>query len=213
MFTGIIEGVGVITAIRHGDGDIAIDVNTGVSVIDPKTGESVALDGVCLTVVNAKGSILSFDISVETIARSAFGKVKVGDKLNIERALRMGDRLGGHMVSGHVDCLGIFKRAIPSGDGYEVEIELPEEGMKYVIAKGSISISGISLTVAKKLAKGITIAVIPHTWEVTSLGGLSPGSPVNIEYDMIGKYVENFIQAFDNSGGSITKEFLKDNGF
>ncbi|VAX24141.1 Riboflavin synthase eubacterial/eukaryotic [hydrothermal vent metagenome] len=213
MFTGIIEGIGVISAIRHGGGDISIDVDTGDAVIDPAIGESVALDGVCLTVVNAKGPILSFDISVETIARSNFKKVKVGTRLNLERAMRMGDRLGGHMVSGHVDCLGLIKKALPSGEGYEVEIELPEEGMKYVIEKGSISISGISLTVAKKLATGITIAVIPHTWEVTSLGGLSPGSPVNIEYDMIGKYVENFIQAFNTSGGSITKEFLKDNGF
>lgn len=213
MFTGIIEGVGVITAIRRGDGDISIDVDTGSAVIDPKIGESVALDGVCLTVVNAVGSILSFDISVETIARSIFKKVKVGDKLNIERAMRMGDRLGGHMVSGHVDCLGSFKRATPSGEGYEVEIELPKDGMKYVIEKGSISISGISLTVASKLASGITIAIIPHTWEVTSLGRLSAGEPVNIEYDMIGKYVENFIEAFNPSGGAITKEFLKEHGF
>jgi riboflavin synthase len=220
MFTGIIAGIGKITAIRRGSSDISMDVDTAGAVPDPVIGESVALDGVCLTVTAARGAILSFDVSAETVARTAFKNVRDGDTLNIERAMRLGDRVGGHLVSGHVDCVGAMMRADRSGQGYDIEISLPPDGMKYVIEKGSIAISGISLTVAKRLARSVTVAVIPHTWGVTTLSSKRPGSMVNIEYDMIAKYVENFVspgaanQSGDKGGkGAIDKDFLSSHGF
>ncbi|VAX24696.1 Riboflavin synthase eubacterial/eukaryotic [hydrothermal vent metagenome] len=213
MFTGIIEGAGVVKAIRRGAEDFSIDVDTGDAVENPVIGESVALNGVCLTVVSAKDSILTFDVSAETISRTTLKNVNVDAKLNIERAMRMGDRLGGHMVSGHVDTVGTFTRATPIGDGYEIEVALPSEGMKYIINKGSIAIAGISLTVAAKLERSVTVAVIPHTWEVTSLGTLTVGSQVNIEYDMMAKYIENFIKEAYPSAGSISREFLNKHGY
>lgn len=213
MFTGIVIGMGEIVAIRRGDQDFSIDVDTGSAIADPQIGESVSLEGVCLTVVSINGSTLTFDISAETIDRSTFKNAQVGDKLNMERAARMGDPLGGHLVSGHVDCVGTLTRVTPVGEGYEIEIELPADGMKYVIEKGSISISGISLTVAYKKEKSVTVAIIPHTWEVTTLGGLSTGEPVNIEYDMIGKYIESFVQALNPPGQRINKELTDKSGF
>lgn len=210
MFTGIIEGTGVVSSIRRGAGDFTMEVDTGGVIQNPVIGESVAVDGVCLTVVTFKGNILSFDVSVETVNRSTFKNSRVGDPVNLERAMRMGDRLGGHLVSGHVDTMGKIAQVTPSGAGFNVEIELGDDGMKYIIEKGSIAISGISLTVAKKLAKSITIAVIPHTWKSTSLGRLAPGSPVNVEYDMIAKYVENFVKP---AGGGISEAFLRKHGY
>ncbi len=210
MFTGIIAGVGKITAIRRGSSDFSMDVDTAGSVPDPVIGESVALDGVCLTVTAIRGAILSFDVSAETVSRTAFKNIREGDTVNVERAMRLGDRVGGHLVSGHVDLVGKMTRADPSGQGYDIEIELAPDGMKYVIEKGSIAISGISLTVARKLARSVTVAVIPHTWSVTTLSSKRPGSPVNIEYDMIAKYVENFVSP---GGGGVDKDFLSLHGF
>lgn len=214
MFTGIIEGIGVISSIKRNEEDFSINVETGSNVSDPQIGESVALDGVCLTVVKAAGSTLTFDLSVETINRTSFKTAKEGDRLNLERALKLGDRLGGHIVSGHVDCVGTLARVTPSGEGYEIEVTLPGQGMKYIIEKGSIAISGISLTVASKLERSVTVAIIPHTFEVTSLKRLKPGSTVNIEYDMMAKYVENIVKPYiGTGGGKIDKDFLSKHGF
>ena len=210
MFTGIIAGIGKIAAIRRGASDFSMDVDTAGAVADPVIGESVALDGVCLTVTAARGSALSFDVSGETVLRTAFKNIRDGDTVNIERAMRLGDRVGGHLVSGHVDCVGKMTRADPSGQGYDVEVELPPDGMKYVIEKGSIAISGVSLTVARKLARSVTVALIPHTWSVTTLSSKRPGSPVNIEYDMIAKYVENFVKP---EGGGVDEDILRRTGF
>lgn len=210
MFTGIIAGIGKITAIRRGSSDFSMDVDTAGAVPDPVIGESVALDGACLTVTAMRGAILSFDVSAETVSRTAFKNIREGDAVNIERAMRLGDRLGGHLVSGHVDCVGKMTRADRSGQGYEIEVELAPDGMKYVIDKGSIAISGISLTVARKLARSVTVALIPHTWSVTTLSLKRPGSPVNIEYDMIARYVENFVKP---AGGGVDEDFLSRHGF
>lgn len=210
MFTGIIAGIGKITAIRRGPSDFSMDVDTAGAVPDPVIGESVALDGVCLTVTAMRGAILSFDVSAETVSRTAFKNIREGDTVNVERAMRLGDRVGGHLVSGHVDCVGKMTRADRSGQGYEIDVELAPDGMKYVIEKGSIAISGISLTVARKLARSVTVALIPHTWSVTTLSSKGPGAPVNIEYDMIAKYVENFVKP---AGGGIDKDFLSLHGF
>ncbi len=214
MFTGIIEGTGTIIAIRRRDADYTLSVDTGQVVQNPVTGESVALDGVCLTVVASDRNILSFDISPETIAKTTFKYARAGDSLNIERAMRLRDRLGGHLVQGHVDCVGKIARVDKSGEGFEIEVELDSAGSRYVVPKGSIAVSGISLTVAAKKERSITIAVIPHTWQVTTLAKKTVGSTVNIEYDIIGKYVENLVNPFNTSGGgTIDREFLSKNGY
>ena len=214
MFTGIIAGTGTLEAIRRGSGDFSMDVQTAGVVDNPVIGESVALNGVCLTVFAITGGMLTFDVSQETISRTTFKSARPGERVNIERALALGDRMGGHMVQGHVDCVGTLARAARAGEGYEIEIELVPEGMKYVIEKGSIAIAGISLTVASKRDSSITVAVIPHTWEVTTLKELSTGSTVNIEYDMIAKYVESIVKPFNAmGGGSIDRDFLSRHGF
>lgn len=214
MFTGIVAGVGTISSIRGGAGDFSMDVNAGELAPDPVIGESVALDGVCLTVVAARGNTLTFDVSRETVQRTTFKSATEGQKVNVERALRLGDSMGGHIVQGHVDCVGHISETRRAGEGYEVDIRLPAEGMKYIVEKGSIAISGVSLTVAAKREDVITIAMIPHTWEVTTFSGLKSGSTVNIEYDMISKYVENFVKPFIAAGGAkIDEEFLRRHGF
>ncbi len=215
MFTGIIEGIGVVTGVTRRAADVTIAVRAGNVVRDPVIGESVACDGVCLTVVKAEAGALFFDVSAETIDRSTFRDVAAGRKLNLERALRVGDRLGGHMVSGHVDTIGTIGAVNRSGAGYLVEIDLPPAGQKYVIEKGSIAIDGISLTVAKKGPSSVTLALIPHTWKATSLGEKRVGSRVNVEYDMMAKYVENFVRPSEPApgGGGVDEAFLKSHGF
>lgn len=213
MFTGIVEAVGRVAAVRRSGGGMSVGVDTEGAVPDPRIGESVAVNGVCLTVTGSSGGVLTFDVSEETIGRSTFGGVRPGDVVNIERAMRMGDRLGGHMVSGHVDAMGKVTKVSPSGEGFELEVAIPEEGMKYVIEKGSIAIDGISLTVASKHERSITIAIIPHTWRATTLGRKNSGSTVNIEYDMIAKYVENFVKPENTSRGGLDEGFLRGAGF
>ncbi|VAX22631.1 Riboflavin synthase eubacterial/eukaryotic [hydrothermal vent metagenome] len=213
MFTGIIEGVGIVKAVRRASADLSLEVNTGAYVENPVIGESVALNGVCLTVVTIKGPILTFDVSSETLSRTTFKNVKMGDKVNLERATKLGDRMGGHIVSGHIDTVATLTRCDAIGAGYEIEVSLPKTDMKYIIGKGSIAVDGMSLTVATKRENSFTVAVIPHTYNETRLNSLKPGSFVNIEYDMIAKYVENFVNTAVSSGSSINKEFLNKHGF
>ena len=212
MFTGIIIGAGKISAVRHGADGLSMDVDTAGAVPDPVIGESVALNGVCLTVTAARGALLTFDVSAETLRRTTFKNAAAGREVNIERALRLGDRLGGHLVQGHVDGMGTVAGVTPVGDGYDIEIELPPDGARYSVEKGSIAIDGISLTVARKSVARIAIAIIPHTWANTTLRAARPGTPVNIEYDMMAKYVENFTRPLI-SGGGINEESLRRAGF
>ena len=200
--------------VQRREKDFRLTVDCRSLVESPKLGESVAVDGVCLTVVEAAGALLSFDVSVETINRTNFKELAVGREVNLERALALGDRLGGHIMQGHVDCVGWLRRLSRMGEGYEMEVELPAEGMRYVVEKGSIAISGISLTVAARLERSITVALIPHTFEVTSLKTVTTGSTVNVEYDIIAKYVENLVKPYSApSGGAITEETLRRGGF
>lgn len=212
MFTGIIIGVGKIGAVRHGAQGLSMDVDTAGAVPDPVIGESVALNGVCLTVTAARGALLTFDVSAETLRRTTFSGAAPGREVNIERALRLGDRLGGHLVQGHVDGVGTVAAVTPAGEGYELEIELPPDGVRYSVEKGSIAVDGVSLTVARKTGANIAIAIIPHTWANTTLRTARPGTAVNIEYDMMAKYVENFTRPLI-SGGGVSEELLRRAGF
>lgn len=210
MFTGIIEGIGTITKVDRRKDDLTLSVDVGKHIEKPVIGESIALNGVCLTVVKIEKSYLAFDVSMETINRTTFAGVSVGDKVNLERAMRLGDRVGGHLVSGHVDSVAPIIKIAPAGEGYDIEVGIDPAGMRYIIEKGSIALSGISLTVATKKTASIAVAIIPHTFKETTLSLLKPGSALNVEYDMIAKYVENFVKP---ENGGIGKDFLTQHGF
>ena len=156
-------------------------------------GDSIAIDGVCLTVVAADGATLSFDAVPETLARTALGTLDQGSRVNLEPALRAGDALGGHYVQGHVDGVGSVRSVAPEGEGRRVRFEAPAELLKYVVEKGSIAVQGTSLTVAAVDETGFEVALIPHTLQETTLGELVPEQPVNLETDVLAKYVEKLL--------------------
>lgn len=214
MFTGIVAGAGRVKSIHRKGGDFTLTVNGVSCVADPVIGESVAVDGVCLTVVAHEGDSLVFDVSTETIERTNFRELSEGVEVNLERALAAGDRLGGHYVQGHVDCVGRILRLDRAGQGYDLEVEIPREGMKYIVEKGSVALSGISLTVSRVMERSITVALIPHTFSVTCLKNKTIGSTLNVEYDIIAKYVENLVKPYASSKcGNIDEDLLRRSGF
>ena len=208
MFTGIIEEVGKVSTIT--DEKIIISAQTVLN--ETKIGDSIAVNGVCLTVTKINTNSFEADISPETMKVTSLGNVKTGSAVNLERAMRADGRFGGHIVSGHIDGLGKGKSILKENDFYKISIELPIELTKYSVKKGSISIDGISLTIADIKDNIITVAVIPHTFRNTNLQNLRIGDFVNIETDILGKYVEKFLSTSDNRTG-ISMEFLMENGF
>lgn len=208
MFTGIIEEVGKVSTIT--DEKIIISAQTVLN--GTKIGDSIAVNGVCLTVTKINTNSFEADISPETMKVTSLGNVKTGSAVNLERAMRADGRFGGHIVSGHIDGLGKGKSILKENDFYKISIELPIELTKYSVKKGSISIDGISLTIADIKDNIITVAVIPHTFRNTNLQNLRIGDFVNIETDILGKYVEKFLSTSDNRTG-ISMEFLMENGF
>ncbi len=201
MFTGIVQAVGRIAAVEtRGDGvRIAVDIGdgAGVGVDEIAIGDSIAINGCCLTVVGIDGTTLAFDASAETL-RCTAGLDRVGDA-NVELALRLADRLGGHLVTGHVDGVGTVTRFAAVADdphgSYEVEIEAPPELSRFIAAKGSIAVQGVSLTVNGVAGPRFAVNLIPHTLAVTTLGALAPGARVNLEVDLIARYVERLAGA------------------
>ena len=190
MFTGIIEELGKILAITNN----RITIECELVITDAKIGDSIAVNGVCLTVVELLSKGFVADVSPETMRVTSMGNLRVGDFVNLERAMKVDSRFGGHMVSGHIDGLGKFVSKKQVSDFYELEIGLTPELSKYVIKKGSIAINGISLTIAGVNEDKVKIAVIPHTYENTNLKSLKFGEIVNIEIDMVAKYIEKFYQ-------------------
>lgn len=200
MFTGIIEEVGTVRALRKSAGGAVIliaanQINDGV-----KVGDSVAVQGVCLTIVRVGASEMEADVSLETLNRSTLGSLRPGDRLNLERALMPTGRLGGHMVQGHVDGVGTWDRLEPEGDGWRAHLRVPGEVARYVVDKGSIAINGVSLTVASQNGSELSVALIPHTIEQTTFKDLKPGDRVNLEADIIGKYVYKYMHPGEGSG-------------
>ena len=193
MFTGLIEEVGSVTKIEKKSDGILIQIKAEKIIEDLKIGDSVALNGVCLTVVEIENRKVSFDVSQETAIRSNLPDLKIGDPVNLERALRLSDRLGGHIVQGHVDTVGFIKRIIPKGQHTEYIFQFPEKFQDLVVEKGSIAIDGISLTVNYIMDNGISINIIPHTIKNTNLKKRKIGEKVNIEFDILGKYVKKMI--------------------
>ncbi|MGA8151068.1 MAG: riboflavin synthase [Terriglobales bacterium] len=214
MFTGIIEEVGEVIGIAHNQGNRRLTVSSSHLVKELRKGDSIAVSGVCLTAVDIHPKSVSFDLAAETWNRTSFSRIEDGALVNLELPMRADGRFGGHIVQGHVDGTGKFLALdpIPNADDYWLRIEIPSELARYVISKGSLSIEGISLTVARIEGTVVTVAIIPHTVEMTNLKSLKPGDPINLEVDMIAKYVEKMIKGEPGSN-SITLEKLGSAGF
>lgn len=193
MFTGIVRERGAVVAVHGGEDGIRLEVEAPFSAAGAAVGDSIALDGVCLTVVERDGSRLAFEAVPETLRRTALGRLEAGDEVNVEPALRAGDPLGGHLVQGHVDGVGRVRSVELEGDGRRVWIDAPEAVLRYCVEKGSIALAGVSLTVAAVDADGFAVALVPHTLAATTLGALAPGDEVNLEVDVLAKYVERLL--------------------
>jgi riboflavin synthase len=185
VFTGIVIELG---EVREPPPQLVL--SAPVIAADAGVGDSVAVDGCCLTVTSVDGDLLRFDAVPETLRRTALGQLGAGSRVNLEPALRAGDRMGGHLVQGHVDAVGSLVSAVPEGDAVNMTFAAPDEVLRYVIEKGSITVNGVSLTVTGHDGSGFSVSVIPHTLQVTNLGRLRPGGQVNLEADLFGKYVE-----------------------
>jgi riboflavin synthase len=189
MFTGLVREVGTVASME--DGRLVVDAPATAQGV--QLGDSIAIDGVCLTVVACDDSSLSFDAVPETLARTALGTLDQGSRVNLEPALRAGDALGGHYVQGHVDGVGAVRSIEPEGEGKRVRFDAPAELLRYIVEKGSIAVQGTSLTVAAVDETGFEVALIPHTLQETTLGELEPEQPVNLETDVLAKYVEKLL--------------------
>jgi riboflavin synthase len=191
MFTGIVEELGRVRAIAPNAGGARIEIEATTVLDDATIGASIAVNGCCLTVVELGDGWWAADAVVETLARTNLGDLAPGDPVNLERPVRLADRLGGHLVQGHVDGTGAVHDRVPQPDGSELfRFDAPDDVLRYVVHKGSITVDGISLTVAAVHESGFEVAVIPHTLAVTTLGARAAGARVNLEVDLIAKYVE-----------------------
>ena len=217
MFTGIIEETGSIAAIEKHASGAKIKIAARVVTEDSREGDSIAVNGVCLTAIDIKADNFSADVSGETLDKSTLGALKIGSVVNLERAATLATRLGGHIVQGHVDARGRFVSAVRSGDFWTVRIQFPTEMAKYLVYKGSVAVEGISLTVADLQTDYFDIAVIPKTWELTNFSRLKTGDAVNLEADIIGKYIER-IMLYGKTGektekSGVSMEQLRKAGF
>jgi riboflavin synthase alpha subunit len=190
VFTGIVRELGAVESVEGGEDGIRLRVSAPRTAAEAQPGDSVALNGVCLTVVEQVGGALAFDAVPETLSRTTLGRLAPGAAVNVEPALRAGEPLGGHIVQGHVDGVGRVRSVGPEGDGARLEIEAPAELLRYLVEKGSIAVEGVSLTVAGAGRGRFAVALVPHTLAVTTLGSLSAGDEVNLEVDVLAKYVE-----------------------
>ncbi len=209
MFTGLVETKEAVSSVTNTGNGVRLSV-TQQTDFDLQLGESVSVNGVCLTVIKHKGEI-SFDVSPETLKSTNIGELKVGDKVNLERALKLSDRLGGHLVTGHVDGTGTIREKKLSGEYTFYTFDSSEEILKYIVQKGSIAVDGISLTVVGLDNRSFSVAIIPHTLTATNIGDKGIGDRVNLEVDIIGKYVEKFVAGKESVSG--LANMLKEKGF
>ena len=211
MFTGLVEEVGTVRAITRGTG-AQLRIAAPLASVGTKIGDSIAINGICLTVTRIQGDELSFDAVEETLTKSNLGKLRPCDRVNLERSISADRLFGGHFVLGHVDAVGTIVSFGKQPGSAVLTIEAPEDVMRYVVPKGSIAVDGISLTVASCDERGFSVAVIPHTIESTNLKNKRPGDAVNLEADILGKYVEKFLSNRTERGG-VTARLLADSGF
>ena len=192
MFTGIIEGLGTLEAIKAGGQGKQFALAADFDLDGTRIGDSIAVNGACLTVVRLQGRRFDVDVSPETVDRTTFKGARIGERLNLERALRLGDRLDGHLVSGHVDGKGRLEKREPLANAIILTFSVPSLLSRYMIQKGSVAVDGVSLTINDCASGSFTVSIIPHTAKMTTIGFKPVGAEVNIETDMIGKYVERF---------------------
>lgn len=214
MFTGIIQEIGTVKSIVKGDKSAKLTIQANQIFTDLKLGDSVAVNGVCLTVSNLSGELFEADTMAETLNRTDLGTLKSGSKVNLERAMSVNDRFGGHIVSGHIDGTGTITNTKRNDNAIEITTSTTRKITRYIVEKGSVAIDGISLTVVKVWDDHFQVSVIPHTGKSTTLLNKSAGSTVNIENDIVGKYIERFCTVSNTSKQeSITMQFLKQSGF
>lgn len=220
MFTGIIEGLGKIAAIRSSGQGNRVTIEADFALDQTKIGDSISVSGACLTAVEIENRRFEVDVSPETLKTTIFDQANVGDRVNLERAMRFSDRIDGHLVSGHIDGTGIVKQRETLGNATIVTIEAGESLTRYMIAKGSVAVDGISLTINSCDAGSFSTSIIPHTAKSTTIGFKNRGDRVNIETDMIGKYVERFFSGVSQTGpdqitkrSTVDQEYLIKTGF
>lgn len=239
MFTGLVEELGRVKAARGGAGGLQLVIGARMAG-QARVGESISVNGVCLTVTGRGDGFFTAEVMPETVRRTTLGSLRAGDPVNLERSLQVGGRLGGHLVTGHIDGVGTVTSREREGSSVVLVIRGPEEVHRYLVPKGSVAVDGVSLTVAALTGDGFLVSLIPHTAGVTTLGGKSPGDRVNLEADLIGKYVERLLGAYrqgeeyrvearpltgdgkpaagseefsGNRAGGLTAEFLREHGF
>ncbi len=210
MFTGLIIELGEVISLQKNSGNAVLSLKCSKILNDTAIGDSISVNGVCLTVVNINGNILSFDVSYETLKSTNLGELKRSDKVNLEPSLKPNSKIGGHFVTGHIDGIGRIRSKRLSGNVMRIEIEATSEILKYVVQKGSISIDGISLTVVDVFADSFSVVIIPHTASMTTIGFKNQGDTVNLEADILGKYVAKFLNI---SSETSLMSALKKSGF
>jgi riboflavin synthase len=219
MFTGIIEGLGTVRELRLQGQGRRMTLDADFALEGTRVGDSISVSGACLTVVRVDDQRFEVDVSPETLSKTTFGAARIGDRVNLERALRLSDRIDGHLVSGHIDGMGTVAVKQSKGNATVIAIKVPEAIAYYIIAKGSVAVDGISLTVNHCGMNGFEVGIIPHTAKLTTISFKRVGDLVNIETDMIGKYIERFIagnrreKGEKGSGGTLNMEFLAKTGF
>jgi len=212
MFTGIVEEMGAVTAVEKTLAGTRLTILAATVLSDLKIGDSVSINGTCLTVVTKGERNFAVEVSPETLSVTTLGHLTTGAPVNLERAMKLNERIGGHLVAGHVDGVGTIRGRHQEGNAIFFTIEAPHEILRYCVVKGSITVDGISLTVNDVTEKGFSVAIIPHTAKVTTLGLKQPGDSVNLESDLIGKYVERLLQERNQLPKSIPvidKEYLQ----
>ena len=212
MFTGIIEETGTIKSVQHGSRSVCLTVAAEKVLEEVKTGDSISVNGVCLTVVSFNLGAFSADVMPETMRRSNLGSLGVGSHVNLERAMKLTDRLGGHLVSGHIDGTGIIRIIREEDIAVWITVAAERPILRYIVEKGSVALDGTSLTVVKVDDESFEVSVIPHTYRETTIGKKKPGDLLNIECDILAKYVEK-LAGQEKEKGRITPEFLAEHGF
>ena len=213
MFTGIIEDRGKVLRVEYKGQEKRLTIEWPLDLTEVQLGDSININGVCLTVVEKSEQEIKFDLSQETLQKTGLGDLKEGDVVNLERALRLTDRLGGHIVTGHIDGIGVIGEKRKERDFLRLMIRIPESVSRYVVQKGSIAIDGISLTVNEIQGGEIQMTLIPYTIEKTTLMDKKVGDQVNVETDILGKYVEKLLTQGDKKSGQVDLSFLKKHGF
>jgi len=214
MFTGIIEGLGTIAGVRPSGQGKRLTIHSDFSLQGTRVGDSIAVNGACLTAVQLADRRFEADVSSESVARTTLAEARTGERVNLERALRLSDRIDGHLVAGHVDGTGVIASRQPAGNAVVVTVAVPEELARQMIIKGSVAVDGVSLTINTLDARSFAVAAIPHTSVLTTIGFKQTGERVNIETDMIGKYVEKFLSTrTDAKPTGVTLELLARSGY